>query len=355
MNQETISPSRRFMRTIAHATIRHAPALAMPLARRFADAAFRRQTPLHDETLAGLAAAFPEKDDRELQHILRAYAHQRYTYHCEQTQLDFMTPPQLAAYCRERVTIRGEDNLADALRRPEPILGFTPHYGNFAITTLHIAQRVSRERSVSMFFNPPEKNAYAPRMKRLIENLDVNAQPLYNDRSGLLKAFRALHKGGFVGIMPDVYDYEAGTIFVPFFGRLAFAMTGTAFLALKYDATVLPMYCHRIARGRFELVIDPPITLHRSGQMEEDIYWTTAAVFRNVEAHLRERPEQWMYWDTFLRRVYPRVELPNGGPSWRSGVDALSQRFSSASPVGAFVRELAARVRTMPLMEGTAE
>lgn len=341
----------RIAATAFRGIVRRAPSLAAFAARRCGEILFRPGTVRHEQMRRNLGAAFPERTEKQLEALIRATARSGTQYMIEQFELDYMPPAELAGFVRRSATFAGLEHLEAALASPRPVVVYAPHYGNFAMACLLLVLQSAPKKSVSIFFNPPEKNPYAPRMRRLIENLGCGAQALHNDRGGLLKAFRALHKGGLIGIMPDVFDYEAGTIFVPFFGRFAFAMTGTAFLARKYDATLLPLYANRLGTGRFEISIDPPVEITRTDDLDHDVWHTTAAVFRNIEEHLRREPEHWMYWDTFLGRVYPNVTVPSDVAQWETSLGAMSRKFWERSPLAQFVQELNGR-RSIAAVEG---
>ena len=344
---------RRFAGKAFRRIVRHAPSLASFGARHCGEFLFRPGTVRHEQMGRNLRAAFPERSDGEIESLIRATARSTTQYMIEQLELDYVPPAELPAFVRRSAVFSGLEHLEAALDSPRPVVVYTPHYNNFAMACLLLVLQAAPRKSVSIFFNPPEKNPYAPRMRRLIENLDCGAQALHNDRGGLMKAFRALHKGGLVGIMPDVFDYEAGTILVPFFGRFAFAMTGTAFLARKYEATLLPLYAHRLRTGRFEIRVEPPIEIVQTADLEHDTWHATAAIFRNMEEHLRRDPEHWMYWDTFLGRVYPNVPVPSDAAEWERSLATLSGKLWARSPLAELVQELNAR-RTPTSSEETA-
>lgn len=328
--------------------VEHAPGVATFMSRSYGQWYFRRGQARRQELARNLAMAFPERTPQEIDELCSTFAKARYEMLTDQLRLDSLPPKELADYIRRTVTVVGGEHLDAALERPEPVVAFGPHYGNFSIATLALILRSTPRKSVGLFFNPPEKNPYAPRMSRLISSLESGAQILFNDRGGLMKAFRTLHKGGLIGIMPDVYDYGVGTIMVPFFGRFTFAMTGTAFLSSKYNATLLPLYCVRKGTDQYELQVDAPLPLSRTGEMEEDVWNTTAAIFANMERHLRAAPEHWMYWDLFHRRVHPAVQVPRTREELDTALVTLSRKVWARSPVGEFLHELAGK-RSEPL------
>lgn len=317
----------------------HTPSLVKFAAKGAGAYVYRRGTTIRRDLVRNFEAALPGIDTEAL---VKKYVRSRYEMLIEQLELDYLAPEAVRGFVEERVTWSGVEHLDDALGRPEPIVLYTPHFGHFAIAGLALTLRASQKKSVSVFFNPPEKNPYAQRMRNLIESLGVPAQPLYNDRAGLIKAFRTLKSGGFVALMPDVYDADAGTIFVPFFGRFSHAMPGSAFLAQKYNATLLPIYCYRTGTGRYEIRVDPPLPLASGGDLDANVWETTAAIHRNMEQHLRERPEDWMYWQTFIRRTYPGVAVPHDREEWSGALDAVRRRFWRGSGCAELVDELRA-------------
>ena len=81
---------------------------------------------------------------------------------------------------------------------------------------------------------------------------------IHNTRAGLVKAIRGLQQGAVVIIMPDVYQDESETYQLPFCGRPLSVMLGTAALARKTGAGVLPMIARAESTGiRFSNLAGP--------------------------------------------------------------------------------------------------
>jgi len=82
--------------------------------------------------------------------------------------------------------------------------------------------------------------------------------------------------------------------------------------------------------------------------MEESVYATTAAIFRNMEEMIARRPEHWMYWDTFPTRVFGGVTLPVSPAGWRDQLAALRKIFVAGdSELGTFLEQLANRMESL--------
>jgi KDO2-lipid IV(A) lauroyltransferase len=106
------------------------------------------------------------------------------------------------------------------------------------------------------------------------------------------KLLRIAGDGGSVTIMADLRDRTG--LAVPFFGRPA---PSTIFPALLARGRDVPLFAGVVARqngATFEAdVVEVPV--QRTGDREADLWETTAAIQRQFEQFIRERPGQWMW------------------------------------------------------------
>lgn len=298
--------------------------------------------------------AFPHLSDTELRELVIKHRRATFQSEYERRQLDVMPGAQLRDFCMNRIEVEGTEHLRAAFESSEPVVLFTPHYGSFAIGTMRAAMDIAPYKQFSLFYDSPEKNPTTHIYKGLIERLDVGTRVLYNDRTAILAGTRALRKGGVLGIMPDVYEYNPSLMYVPFFGGLTIAMGGTAFFALKANARLLPAYCWPRGRGRFAARYDAPIELSRTGNLGEDIYQTTARIFANMQAQLTAAPEHWAYWDSFSDRMGYDLEakLPRGNESWAEQFTKLRRAMATEkSTLGRFLGGFEARLHQQNLSQ----
>jgi KDO2-lipid IV(A) lauroyltransferase len=292
--------------------------------------------------------AFPHLSAAELRELVIKHRRATFQSEYERKQLDMMPGAQLRDFCMKRIDVEGMEHLRAACEGDEPVVLFTPHYGSFAIGTMRAAMDIAPYKQFSLFYDSPEKNPTTHIYKGLIDRLDVGTQVLYNNRTAILAGTRALRKGGVLGIMPDVYEYNLGLMYVPFFGDLTVAMGGTAFFALKANARLLPAYCWRRGRGRFAARYDAPIELSRTGDLSEDIYQTTVRIFANMQAQFTAAPEHWVYWDGFSDRMGYELEvrLPRANESWSEQFTKLRRAVATEkSTLGRFLGGFEARLR----------
>jgi KDO2-lipid IV(A) lauroyltransferase len=291
--------------------------------------------------------AFPQLTPAERRSLIKRHWRARFHSELERIQLNGMTGSQLTEYCRARVEIEGGDHLRTALEGRQSVVFFTPHYGSFIVAAMRLILDVEGRKTLSIFYDPPEVNPTTTMYKGIFDRLGCKAKVLYNDRTAVLKGLRALKNGNALTIMPDVYSYNMGMMFVPFFGRLAVAMGGAAFFALKANALLMPTYCWRRKRGRFVVQYGPPIEPARTGNFDEDVYLTTAKVFGDIERQLTDAPEHWVYWESLCDRFSfgGNVTLPQDSTSWESQLAKLCAELAEErSSLGSFLQAFRRRL-----------
>jgi Kdo2-lipid IVA lauroyltransferase/acyltransferase len=82
---------------------------------------------------------------------------------------------------------------------------------------------------------------------------------------------------------------------VPLFGRDAMTAPALARLALRFDATVVPVRVLRLKGAHFRLMAETPLALPRSGNSAADTLALLTKVNETVERWVREHPEQWLW------------------------------------------------------------
>lgn len=339
---------------LAHSLMQATVPIAAPVLRRVADAYEFLNAGETEELRENFKLAFPHFSDHEVRELILKYRRSSFQSEYERKQLDMMPAAELREFCLNRVEIEGVEHFRAAVENPEPVVLFTPHYGSFAIGTMRAALDIAPHKQFSIFYDSPEKNPTTHIYKGLVDRLDVGTRVLYNDRTAILAGARALKKGGVLGIMPDVYEYNLGLMYVPFFGGLTIAMGGTAFFALKAKARLLPAYCWRLKPGHFVVRYDAPIELSSTGNLAEDIYHTTVRIFANLQAQFTAAPEHWIYWDRFASRMSfdLDVKLPREDESWSEQFTKLRRAVATEqSSLGRFLHSFEKNLHQDELLE----
>lgn len=206
-----------------------------------------------------------------------------------------------------------------ALAQQRGLLLALPHHGLYINTIVALIERVRTGRDIYIFYGDPATHpgneVFDALCRRVwLDDPQSRVQVLYDNRQGLAKALRSLQQGAAVIIMPDVFKDEMDTLQIPFCGRAMNIMMGTAVLARKTGAAILPLVCRPEGRGMdFVTEIGPCLDCSEPAAGEQDVsaellnYRTMLNVFRYYESVMGK---QIVYWQ-FARQMYAHdAELP---------------------------------------------
>jgi KDO2-lipid IV(A) lauroyltransferase len=130
---------------------------------------------------------------------------------------------------------------------------------------------------------------------------------------------KLLKAGGALGILIDQDIPSVPSVFVPFFGLPAATPRGAAELALRFDAALLVVTCHRrgtrAGDGHRLEVVEVPCDANPP-DVEAEVLRLTAACVRVQEEAIRRHPAEWVWMH---RRWKTR-------PTGQEGVSPASER-----------------------------
>jgi KDO2-lipid IV(A) lauroyltransferase len=199
-------------------------------------------------------------------------------------RLFFGCPETLLA----RVRIRGLEHLRAAAAQRRGVFYLTAHFGNWEL--LAAAHRLTG-LPLSVVVRPLDNPYLDSVIARARERSGLQVVPKRQAIPGVRAAIR---RGDGVGILLDQDAGRAGA-FVPFLGHLASTSRSLAVLALKTRAPVIPAFIRRLPDGGHELVLESPVPVTVTGDLEHDIRENTARFAAAIERHVRAHPEQW-FW-----------------------------------------------------------
>jgi KDO2-lipid IV(A) lauroyltransferase len=286
--------------------------LAVATGRGLGHAAYALAGGLRRTGLRNLEIAFPEMGEVERKKILRGSFVSLGRQLGEVSQF----PRATAESLRRVVEYDDEDvKLLDVARqRGRGVIFLTSHLGAWEILCF----------AHSVFYNPlsflvrPIDN---PLIDEMVEKLRTRFgnQPI-DKKAAARTALRLLKQGGTLGVLADLNTQEREGVFVPFFGRLACTTAGAATLALRTDATVIPVCAPWDAsRKKFVFRGGPVIELVRTGDGARDIEINTSLFTAAIERHVRMFPDQWLW-------IHKRWKTrPPGEPDLYARTTNLSQ------------------------------
>lgn len=252
-----------------------------------------------------LAYAFAARDRRraieQLQDALgldpdraRAVARQVFE-NAGRVAIEIALLPRLSRILPAYVALSPEDRavMEEALALGRGVMFVSAHLGNWEL----LAQRIAHDGFDAVSLAREGPNPYLGRWlveRRLIGKVDtINRK----DPKAARKILGALRRGAVLGALLD-QDTKVESIHVPFFGRPASTPIAAARLALRGELPVvfgciernLTGLGHRVRLERVELAADPGLGT------EDRIAQATAQLSRAIEAAVRRRPEEWVWF-----------------------------------------------------------
>jgi len=226
---------------------------------------------------------------------------------------------ELGAFLDSRIRFPGERRFLSALATGRPLILATPHTVASVLGCVAIARKLRGSRRFAVLYQSEERNAGLP---ALFQRAGV-AVVLLSGVGGVVRALEVLKHGGCLATMPDVFDDVSDTIVVPFFGRWLRIAGGTAFLAKRSAALLVPGYV-TTRRGlvvRLEAAAPIDAGAEASGDERQDLFALTCRMFAEFERRIARAPEHWLYWDRLPRLSTP-MELPRdaGSPDFEAAI-----------------------------------
>ncbi len=221
----------------------------------------------------------PPEVDRAVRNVFASYAH----YWAESFRLPG-TPPEVLD---ERFTRRGFEHIRHAIDAGTGVVLAMPHlgaweWGGFYTTAV---ERIPVSTVVEAV-EPPELAAWFTALR---EDLGMEIIPL-GSGSGTA-ATAALTSNRILTLLCD-RDVSGSGIEVEFFGERTTLPAGPATIALRSGAALIASTVY-FDGMHHQGIANPPIDTSRQGRFRDDVRRVTQALADELEALIREAPEQW--------------------------------------------------------------
>jgi lauroyl/myristoyl acyltransferase len=221
----------------------------------------------------------------------------------------------------------GYEHLVEAMAEGRGVVVALAHVGSWEWGGAWLALQGYPMTTVAERLEPPELYDWFVAERAA---MGLTVLPLADEtRSALLKCLR---HGGLVGLICD-RDLAGNGIEVDFFGEATTLPAGPATLALRTGATLLTAAVYSGPGRAHTGVVNPPISLQRSGSLRQDISRVTQTVADELAALIARAPDQWH----LFQPNWPadRSSTPaSGRHTGRSRVGASGSRPSDAVGVG---------------------
>lgn len=260
----------------------------------------------HRIAIANLRAAFPEKDDADIDRIARGAwdnlgrTGAEYPHLQELVDFDWYNPEKVG-----RLEVSGIEHFMALRDDGRPGIIFAAHLANWELPAV-VAARYGLD--VTVVFRAPN-NALARELVSEVRSETMGGL----EASGKGSAFRirkVLEDGGHLGALVD--QRLGKGVSVPFFNRPAPTNPLLAKLARQFDCPVHGVRVIRLPAGRLRIELTPPLDLPRDSSGQIDVQGAIEMMTETVESWVREHPDQWLWMH---QRWRPREARSRRRPS----------------------------------------
>ena len=192
--------------------------------------------------------------------------------------------------------MQGQEHLESVLSRGRGAVIAGAHFGNIDVAGQLLAIRGFKVTALAERLQPERLFRYVTSLR---ESHGLRFIPI---GSSLRPVFSALRANEIVGSAIDRDVTHSGRV-TTFLGEPARLPDGYLRLALRTGAGLLFAVAYRLPDNRFQLVVEPEVSLQRTGDMERDVETNLPAVLELFGKHLRSCPQQWV--------LFQRVWLPS--------------------------------------------
>lgn len=206
------------------------------------------------------------------------------------------------------LTVEGEEYLKASLKKGKGLIAISTHLGSFTIICGKLAKMGYRLYPI---IRPPENKAAAEFLDNCMNSWGIRYIPDKPRYVCVKECHQALKNNEIIFLTTDLNVIDKDAIFVEFFGYEVPTFKGPAVLAARTGAPVHPMFIVRQKGLHHKIIIDPPLSLKKTGNLERDVVTNTAIIAKATEPYILKYPEQWLWLHDRWRRMRPN--LPEKG------------------------------------------
>ncbi len=190
---------------------------------------------------------------------------------------------------REFVTMRWSDEVRELVETPgQGLIVASAHIGNWEVA----ARAASMVRPL-VYVHRPLSNPYLQKLT-FGGRSSVNLRVVSSLDRDPFRFLEMLARGEVLALMVDQHAGDQ-RIQVQFFGRPAWTTKSVAMLQLLTRVPLIMAFAIRTGPLRYEVHFAGPFRFHRTGDRERDAFEITQTLTREVEAIVRQFPNQYMW------------------------------------------------------------
>jgi Kdo2-lipid IVA lauroyltransferase/acyltransferase len=187
------------------------------------------------------------------------------------------------------IVVNGINHLEEIKKSNKPVVFYSGHFANFELMAMELDKFGIKTAAI---YRPLNNFFLNPIMEYLrIKYICPNQIP--KGRLGIREIINKVKDGYSIALMVDQRVGEGPR--VNFFSKTALTTTIPAQLALKYDCKLVPISLKRIEGSNFEMTIQQPYKVHKSGDVKTDTKNITLKINQIIEKMIIENPTQWLW------------------------------------------------------------
>jgi KDO2-lipid IV(A) lauroyltransferase len=190
---------------------------------------------------------------------------------------------------KERVQIRGRQNLDKALTAGKGVILVSAHFGNFPLLLGRLAVEGYKPAGIMrpMRDAKVEKIFFEKREKFGVKT--IYSQPRNECVNNTIGALR----NNELVFIPIDQNFGTGGVFVNFFGQKAATATGPVILAQRTKAALIPCFIIRQPDDRHIIIFEPELGLIEGKDTQDTISINIQRLTDIIEAYIRKYPAEW--------------------------------------------------------------
>ncbi|MBF0504575.1 MAG: mitochondrial fission ELM1 family protein [Candidatus Omnitrophica bacterium] len=246
-----------------------------------------------------------------------------------QSFVELLCLPKIKRAGFERfVDLQNKENIDHALKLGRGVILLAIHSGSWELAS--VVGSVTK-RAYHVVANDQPK---LPQLDVMLnEYRTIAGAHVIHEGAAAKEIITALHNNEIISLVVDQGGREGQP--VPFLGKTASMSTGAIRIAMKYGASVCPVWMERRSLGKHTLKIFPAMSLVSTGNFEKDVTANINQAVSIFEGLLREHPQEYFwFYKVFKHSNQARVVIVDDG---RTG--HLRQSQSVARSLGVVLKK----------------
>jgi KDO2-lipid IV(A) lauroyltransferase len=243
-------------------------------------------------TFQNLKNAFPEKNEAEIKSMAQAAFR-----HLAVFGIEWLMMPEMIKNSKKYLIdeVIGKEKIPEGLTKKRGAILLVTHTANWEVMALMLGRLLTTQSVGAAVYAVarPLKNArlyrYAVKM-RAGEGLQSISKS-----GGVRETFDRLRKDNAAVCVVIDQRISEGSIEIDFFGRPALTTTLPVMAALRLGTPVYFSFIRQTDDLRYELKIEGPIPIMRTGDFKKDIAVNTQNFATRAEAEIRKNPSHWLW------------------------------------------------------------